>query len=535
MSRVFEYDKIVSRIKKMEEITGAKGDKNDDTIAGILSNINQQMHDRMEKQDELTAVYGDLGNQLLLDWDNTSSNFDKFVDNFDNWSMVVTKAANDYSDFETRVKGIRDSDNYLGMTSNGRTTAYTNDSFYSYFDSETLDELKANISPLLELTGATYLDIDISESEKSRKFWSIVGLGLDAIAILSSGAQIVRSVNALRSAAQVTGSFRTAFGALRSASTSLSDAEAAVSNGTTVLHEAMGALEEARSAGASVGEIAELERSVNTATRALTQAQANLKYVQSLSSAVTATTGLTSAMTLEEATEQATRAAENYANLYGQLESAQSLAVETGNWVGYTDLLKEVDDAKYAMDLADAAVDTIKNGGTVLNPNLINNALELEEATEQLNRAQQTYQTAKAIAEQVADEVYDASSDFYHDFAYLEQCNRDLATAEETLNSASSAVNLLQSGGDLVSEGNALTRFANVLRNVSANADYAATCGESVRSNMVTASLTSHIADAVDFANRAATPVVNFAQSPAGINTEILAANGINLSQSFEN
>ena len=53
-----------------------------DNIKNLLNDTNTEVHNRVEVCEE--AIYGDLGNQLLLSWDNISSNFPNFMDNFEN-------------------------------------------------------------------------------------------------------------------------------------------------------------------------------------------------------------------------------------------------------------------------------------------------------------------------------------------------------------------------------------------------------------------------------------------------------------------
>lgn len=53
------------------------------------------------------AIYGALGEQLLLNWDNVSSSFPSFMNNFDSWGAVIAKSFGNYDAMEEQVKGFR--------------------------------------------------------------------------------------------------------------------------------------------------------------------------------------------------------------------------------------------------------------------------------------------------------------------------------------------------------------------------------------------------------------------------------------------
>ena len=99
-NRVFDYTEINRIYGEMNKITGDPGDPT--TIAGLLKKIDDDYHEVVEgpASENDMALLGDLGKQMLLNWENTSATFPNFVENFDAWSTVVAQAAGDYSKFE---------------------------------------------------------------------------------------------------------------------------------------------------------------------------------------------------------------------------------------------------------------------------------------------------------------------------------------------------------------------------------------------------------------------------------------------------
>lgn len=162
--RKFEYEAIAEIYKSMQTITGDSSSS--DSIAGILHNINEDVHNSVGVCEE--SVYGDLGNQLLLDWDNTSSNFDNFVANFNNWSTVVAQAAGDYSKFEEGVKGFKEA-NPLGVTSGGIKDAYTNTSFYHNYKTTNSQQYQNDMDELKSLHAITGVEYACADSESLLK------------------------------------------------------------------------------------------------------------------------------------------------------------------------------------------------------------------------------------------------------------------------------------------------------------------------------------------------------------------------------
>ena len=71
--RKFDYENVKSIYEKINRTIGSDGDSGSDTIIGILNSIDKTYKDMVNVKDK--AVLGDLGRQLLLDWENTSSDF----------------------------------------------------------------------------------------------------------------------------------------------------------------------------------------------------------------------------------------------------------------------------------------------------------------------------------------------------------------------------------------------------------------------------------------------------------------------------
>lgn len=184
--RTFDYNAVSSVYNEIKRITTGS-----DSIKTILDKINNDYHNMVDVDSE--AVYGELGRQLLLDWDNTSSNFPNFVNNFENWSALIAQASGNYSEFENAIAGFKQ-DHMLGATSEaGRTTAYTNDGFYS--NSYSIDELDdmASLAKFYELTGATYVDTGmVSYAEKSKRYRMVSSI-LDYVSLGASVSVIVKA------------------------------------------------------------------------------------------------------------------------------------------------------------------------------------------------------------------------------------------------------------------------------------------------------------------------------------------------------
>lgn len=194
--RKFDYANIADIYKKMQNITGNKGDAS--SIAGILEKMDKDVHDNVDVSDQ--AIYGDLGRQLLLDWENTSSNFDSFVNNFEKWSALVAKSAGDYQAFEQRVNGLK-TDHPLGMTAvdangKGLTSNYIDSSYYSTYTNENFENQASQLGELKEFNGASYIDTNMVLREEQRKTGAKWAFGLNTVSTVLSvvgGSGIVKA------------------------------------------------------------------------------------------------------------------------------------------------------------------------------------------------------------------------------------------------------------------------------------------------------------------------------------------------------
>lgn len=184
-SRVFDYTEISNLYNKMNTITGDKSDPT--SIAGILEKINLDYTDVVHGvvgENEM-AIFGELGQQMLLNWENTSANFPNFVENFSAWSTLVAQAAGDYSAFEQQVQGIKTA-NPLGWASGGMQDSFITTSVYADSLSEQeLAELAA-YSEFHQLTGATYIDTGMVSYLKKADFWEGVELAMDVVSVVGA-------------------------------------------------------------------------------------------------------------------------------------------------------------------------------------------------------------------------------------------------------------------------------------------------------------------------------------------------------------
>ncbi len=174
--KTFEFENVASYYENMKNILGDPGVT--DSIAGILHNIDEDMKNHVQVSEK--AIYGDLGKQLLLDWENTSSTFGKFIDNFDNWNAAVAYASGNYSEFVQKVQGLKEV-NPLGMTSGGIKDAYTNTGYYSDFTQELIDTAAAYIGPFKAYNGIGYFDTNSVALEEQRKIMACVNFGINLV------------------------------------------------------------------------------------------------------------------------------------------------------------------------------------------------------------------------------------------------------------------------------------------------------------------------------------------------------------------
>lgn len=197
-SRVFDYAEISNLYKQMNAITGDKSDPT--SIAGILEQINLDYTDVVHGivgENEM-ALFGELGQQMLLNWENTSANFPNFVENFDAWSTVVAQAGGDYSQFEQQVQGIKTA-NPLGWASGGMQDSFITTSVYADALSEQEIANLASQSQFYQLTNSTYVDTGMVSYLKKADFWEGVELALDVATIVTAGVTVPKWLGGIKS------------------------------------------------------------------------------------------------------------------------------------------------------------------------------------------------------------------------------------------------------------------------------------------------------------------------------------------------
>ena len=203
-TRVFNYQEITSIYDQMNQIIGDSSDPS--TIAGLLHKIDEDYHEVVNGpagEDEL-ALRGDLGMQLLNNWENTAGSFPAFVENFSSWSTLVAQTAGDYSAFEEQVRGIR-SNNPLGWNTGGIQNGYVASSSYTNsFTDEQLDEAAAGVQ-MYNLVGAYYVDTGMVSYAKKQAFWNGFGDVLSVVSIVASGCSLVKGLGIVGGAGSAAG------------------------------------------------------------------------------------------------------------------------------------------------------------------------------------------------------------------------------------------------------------------------------------------------------------------------------------------
>ena len=203
-TRVFDYTEISNIYNSMNQIIGDNSDPS--SIAGLLHKIDNDYHEVVNGTagEDALAIYGDLGAQLLLNWENTAGSFPAFVENFSTWSTVVAQAAGDYANFEQQVKGIR-SNNPLGWNSGGIQTGFVASSAYNQsFTDEELDEYAAGVQ-MYQQVGAYYVDTGMVSYAKKNAFWNGFGDVLSVVSIVASGCSLVKGLGLVGGAAGTAG------------------------------------------------------------------------------------------------------------------------------------------------------------------------------------------------------------------------------------------------------------------------------------------------------------------------------------------
>ncbi len=201
--RKFDYENIATIYKDMQNITGSASDPT--SIAGILHSTDKEFHELVDVSEE--AIYGDLGKQLLLDWENTSANFPNFVTNFNNWATLVAQSAGQYAQFEKDVAGFKQA-NPLGTTSHGATSNYIDSSFYKQYETVNAQSFKSslsNLKGLYDLTGVQYQCSDSKSILEQHKIVTGIVLGADALALIWAGLAASATVPAAGATAALPG------------------------------------------------------------------------------------------------------------------------------------------------------------------------------------------------------------------------------------------------------------------------------------------------------------------------------------------
>lgn len=196
-SRVFDYTEISNLYNQMKTITGDKSDPT--SIAGILDKIHIDYTDVVQGvvgEDEM-ALFGALGYQMLLNWENISSNFPNFVENFDAWSTLVAQAAGDYSQFEQQVQGIRTA-SPLGWASGGLQDSFISTSVYANALSEQEIADLAAQSQFYQLTGATYIDTGMVSFLNKSDIYEGIELALEVGTIFVGGFKAAKYLSGVR-------------------------------------------------------------------------------------------------------------------------------------------------------------------------------------------------------------------------------------------------------------------------------------------------------------------------------------------------
>jgi len=191
----FDYKGMAEEYKKFTTIVGSAGDST--SIAGILNDTNQDVTDYVDVLDQ--AIFGDLGKQLKMDWDNFSSDFPKFVEMFDSWATYVSAAAGDYSKAEADIASFNEK-HPLGFASpEGMTQGYVQTGFYSQaYSSEDIQALR-DMAQFYQLTGATYVDTGMVAFAKKSRLFNAAGDIFNLAGCVVGGASIFKSLNAFKS------------------------------------------------------------------------------------------------------------------------------------------------------------------------------------------------------------------------------------------------------------------------------------------------------------------------------------------------
>jgi len=184
----FDYKGVAAEYKNFKEIVGDAGDPA--SVAGILNTANEEMDELCNGSDQ-AAIWGPLGQQLKLNWDNFSSDFPNFIAVFDNWAASVAQAGNNYGFAEEQIKAMFEQSKQSGFAGRDLNGSPLSNSYYqqytaSNYSTQWEDDLRALGDKWHALTGAEYIDTGTVAWEDSQRKWRIAG----DILILAGGANI---------------------------------------------------------------------------------------------------------------------------------------------------------------------------------------------------------------------------------------------------------------------------------------------------------------------------------------------------------
>ncbi len=187
-TRKFDYEQMKAIHDKMQDIN--------ERISDTFTKLNNDMDELCQVERE--AIYGDLGEQLQLDWDNTSSDFPNFLQNFDNWGQVVASVSGNFATFEQEVQGLKELHNGLGLTAReGATEAYVNTGALSQYTVAHIEEYTnavaaANTTSLhnIDLSNIQYASSDITDKLKWEKFLGCAMIGGNVVSLFLIGTAV---------------------------------------------------------------------------------------------------------------------------------------------------------------------------------------------------------------------------------------------------------------------------------------------------------------------------------------------------------
>ncbi len=194
----FDYEQIQGILTQMQDLAGDVGAADESTIAGNLAKIDKSYQDivgTMECGEDACAIFGDVGSQLLLNWQNMSNTFPQFIDNFKAWSTYVAKAGEIYTQYETEAAKRFDQSDMGWAAPDGMVTSFVDMSVYD--DAMDWEELVAlgNQAKIHQLTNAKYVDTGMVAYEKVDKIWrtidtiaTVATLGLGSFSLIGKGA-----------------------------------------------------------------------------------------------------------------------------------------------------------------------------------------------------------------------------------------------------------------------------------------------------------------------------------------------------------